>query len=197
MGIDLARIRAALGRPSTVGSAPSIVVLGRLTAEKNLDMVVSAFREVRRRRPTASLTFVGSALPGDTVWKVPTGEGISHIDWLADPYPIIAGADLLVSGSRREGFSMAVAEALLLGIPVVAVTNRGARQIHRRENQRLTLVPNDITALTEAIMSSLALTKLGAVDESLASNWSTESAVRSHTDLIRKALVHSSTATAK
>jgi glycosyltransferase involved in cell wall biosynthesis len=157
-------------------------------------MVVNAFREVRRRRPSASLTFVGSALPGERAWKVPAGEGISHQEWLANPYPIIAGADLLVSASRREGFSMAAAEALLLGVPVVAVTNRGARQIQRTENKHLTLVPNDSVALAEAMLSSVALPKVGTIDERLASIWSTQSAVQWHTDLIRKVLASRSAA---
>jgi glycosyltransferase involved in cell wall biosynthesis len=130
-------------------------------------------------------------MPGDRPWNVPTGGGISHRQWLADPYPIIAGAEMLVSASRREGFSMAAAEALLLGIPVVAVTNRGARQLQRMKPRLLTLVPNDSKALSEAMVSSLTLGKVGAVDERLASIWSTESAIRSHTELIRNVLASS------
>jgi glycosyltransferase involved in cell wall biosynthesis len=122
---------------------------------------------------------------------VPTGEGISHREWLADPYPILAGAEMLVSASRREGFSMAAAEALVLGIPVVAVTNRGARQLQRTEPSLLTLVPNDSEALSEAMISSLALARVAAVDERLASIWSSESAIRSHTELIRNVLASS------
>jgi glycosyltransferase involved in cell wall biosynthesis len=189
MGIDLTRMRAAMAQPVAIAPSPSIVVLGRLTPEKNLDMIVDAFREVRRRHGSASLTFVGSALPGDRPWEVPAGEGIAHMRWLANPYPVLSGADLLVTASRREGFPMVIAEALLAGVPVVSVTNRGARQIKRAApGDQLTVVANNPQALTEGVLSSLALNEPGSREDRLAQMWSQESAIGWHTALINEVL---------
>ena len=103
------------------------MVVGRLTPDKNLDLVVSAFAKFRLRHPNATLTFVGAAMPGELAWHVPQLPGIASRPWVSDPYPMIAGADLLVSASRREGFALGVAEALALGVPAAAVSNRGVR----------------------------------------------------------------------
>jgi glycosyltransferase involved in cell wall biosynthesis len=132
---------------------------------------------------------LGSAQPGDRPWAVPVGEGIAHMGWLANPAPVIAGADVLVTASRREGFPMVVAEALLVGVPVVSVTNRGSRQIQRTAgSDRLVLVGNDAKALAEAMLGSLSLSKRHSIDAGLAYGWSEESAVRWHTSLISEVL---------
>jgi glycosyltransferase involved in cell wall biosynthesis len=184
IGIDLARIESARRRPAARTSPQSIVVVGRLTPEKNLDTIVQAFQKVQESRPDATLTFVGSALPGDKPWVVPNRAGLHNTGWTNDPYPIVAAADLLVVASRREGFSMAVAEALLLGVRVVAVSNRGVRQIERHNLDGLTVVANDWRLLADAMESSLALRSGTETDPALSKSWSVEHAVRFQKDVI-------------
>jgi glycosyltransferase involved in cell wall biosynthesis len=188
IGIDLARIESARRSPAIRASSPSIVVVGRLTPEKNLDVIVQAFQKVRESRPGATLTFVGSALPGEAPWEVPDRAGLHKAGWTDDPYPIVAAADLLVQASRREGFSMAAAEALLLGVRVVAVTNRGVRQIERHNVDGLAVVANDWRQLADAMERSLALGGSTMPDPALAESWSVEQAVRFQTAVILKVL---------
>ncbi len=188
IGIDLSRIEAAQRAPKVLGPSPSIVVLGRLTPEKNLDVIVRAFARLRTFHPGASLTFVGSALPGDRVWTVPSQPGVAQVNWLDDPYPIIAGADLMVLASRREGFSMSAAEALLLGVPVVAVTNRGVREIERHNAKGLIVVSNSWQELERAMDSVLSRTSAFEQDRHLAQRWSQASAIAFHKDVVAKTL---------
>jgi glycosyltransferase involved in cell wall biosynthesis len=189
IGIDLARIESARRCPAIRASlSASIVVVGRLTPEKNLDVIVQAFQKVQESRPDATLTFVGATLPGEAPWVVPDRAGLHNAGWIDDPYPIVAAADLLVMASRREGFPMAVAEALLLGVPVVAVSNRGIRQIERHNVDGLAVVANDWRQLAEAMESSLTLRSSIVPDQTLAESWSVEHAVRFQTDVILKVL---------
>ena len=188
IGIDLTRIEAARHAPKVVGPSPSIVVLGRLTPEKNLDVIVRAFAKLRTVHASAGLTFVGSALPGDRVWTVPSGPGVAHLKWLDDPYPIIAGADLMVLASRREGFSMSAAEALLLGVPVVAVTNRGVREIQRHDAKGLVVVSNSWEQLGQAMEACLNQTSTFEQDPQLAQRWSQTSAIAFHRDVVMREL---------
>lgn len=46
-----------------------------------------------------------------------------------DPYRYVARCDLYVCSSRREGFSTAVTEALIVGTPVVSTDCSGAREL--------------------------------------------------------------------
>ena len=46
-----------------------------------------------------------------------------------NPYPYVARCDLYVCSSRREGFSTAVTEALVVGAPVVSTDCSGAKEL--------------------------------------------------------------------
>ena len=46
-----------------------------------------------------------------------------------NPYKYVAKADLFVCSSRREGFSTAVSESLVLGIPVVTTEVSGMKEM--------------------------------------------------------------------
>jgi glycosyltransferase involved in cell wall biosynthesis len=188
IGIDLTRIESARRRPAKRVSSPSIVVVGRLTPEKNLDVIVEAFRKVQESFPEATLTFVGSTLAGEAPWVVPERPGLHTTGWIDDPYPVVAAADLLVLASRREGFSMAAAEALLLGVPVVAVSNRGVRQLQRQDVHGLAVVANDWQQLASAMDFSLKLGGHIEPDPTLAECWSIGNALRFQTDVILKVL---------
>ena len=49
--------------------------------------------------------------------------------FLANPYPLVASADLFVCPSRAEGYSTAVTESLILGVPVLATECAGMREL--------------------------------------------------------------------
>ena len=46
-----------------------------------------------------------------------------------NPYPYIAGADLLICASYYEGYNLTVAEALILGVPVLSTDCTGPNEI--------------------------------------------------------------------
>jgi glycosyltransferase involved in cell wall biosynthesis len=188
IGMDLDRLAAALRSPQRVAPQPSVVVVGRLTPDKNLDLVVSAFGRFRLRHPHATLTFVGAALPGEPAWRVPQAPGIVSLPWLPNPYPIIAGADLVVSASRREGFALGVAEALALGVPAAAVSNRGVRQLQRCGVTALTSCPPSAHALANAMDRAIGRGALPDERARLGSMWSRENAVTFHREVVHRAL---------
>jgi glycosyltransferase involved in cell wall biosynthesis len=188
IGLDLDRLGTALRAPDRVTGKPSVVVVGRLTRDKNLDLAVTAFGRFRQRHPDATLTFVGSALPGEPAWTVPKGTGISSRPWMADPYPILAGADLVVSASRREGFALTLAEALALGVPAAAVSNRGVRQLMRcRVSALITCQPNEY-ALADAMEDAIVRQVPAGERRRLASEWSRENAIGFHRGVVYRAL---------
>ncbi len=68
-----------------------------------------------------------------------------------NPYPFVAEGDLFVCSSRREGFSTAVTEALILGVPVVSTECSGAYELLGENNEYGIVTKNSENALYEGI----------------------------------------------
>ena len=59
-----------------------------------------------------------------------------------NPYKYVAKSDLYICSSRREGFSTAVTEALIVGTPVVSTECSGARELLGENNEYGIIVEN-------------------------------------------------------
>lgn len=59
-----------------------------------------------------------------------------------NPYKYMAKCDLYVCSSRREGFSTAVTEALVLGLPVISTDCSGAKELLGENNEYGVVVEN-------------------------------------------------------
>jgi glycosyltransferase involved in cell wall biosynthesis len=126
--------RASAGWPA---NATVITTLGRLAPEKSVDVVLEAFAEVAADEPAVRLQLVGGG-PSETALRQRaaqpdlagrvrfTGE-LPHAAALATA----KGADLMVSASRTETQGLVLAEALALGLPVVAVDGPGVNDAVR------------------------------------------------------------------
>ena len=72
-----------------------------------------------------------------------------------NPYCFVSKADLFVCSSRREGFSTAVTEALVLGVPVVSTNCSGAYELLGENNEYGLVTENNEEALYEGIRKLL------------------------------------------
>ncbi|WP_157408341.1 glycosyltransferase [Actinoplanes sp. N902-109] len=155
-GLDVEKLRRdATGSRRLPGRAPRILALCRLTPDKNLDLTVAAWRLLRAGMPDLELRIVGSAMPGEPAWQPPDEPGVTTAAWTGAPGRELAAADVLLSTSPREGFSLNLAEALVLGTPVVAVANRGSRAVAGQAGAGITLVPGDPVAVAAALATCL------------------------------------------
>ena len=161
---------------------PKALYLGRLAADKNLDFLVAVWKEARRRIPDLQLRIVGGTVDGDPPWTPPDLEGIEYAGW-SDSSTEIDSAGVLVAASRREGFPMVVAEAVCAGIPVVAVENRGTREIARQVDAGLTVVPLDTARFADALVAAVRCHERRPRPDLLA-RWGTEATVAFHVAVI-------------
>lgn len=72
-----------------------------------------------------------------------------------NPYKYVKKADLYVCSSRREGFSTAVTEALIVGTPVVSTNCSGAYELLGKNNEYGIVTENNEDALYEGIKKML------------------------------------------
>lgn len=72
-----------------------------------------------------------------------------------NPYKFVADSDLFVCSSYKEGFSTAVTEALVLGVPVVSTEVSGAKELLGNENEYGIVTDNDEKALYDGVYKML------------------------------------------
>lgn len=114
--------------------APRAVFVGRLAAEKNLATLMRAWPIVRLSFPNARLTLVGEGPKRPLLEEIARNLGLSA-DAVAMPgasadvEPLLRSADLFVLPSTEEGMSIALLEAMALGVPLVASAIPGNRRL--------------------------------------------------------------------
>lgn len=126
---------------SAAAEAPVVLTVGRIAAEKNLDLAVRTFRAIEARCPGARFVLVGdgpmrAALAASNPDFVFTGT--RRGEDLARHY---ASADLFLFPSRSETFGNVTLEALASGVPVVAFDYAAAHEhiVHADAGARIAL----------------------------------------------------------
>lgn len=109
-------------------ATPVVLYVGRIAAEKNLDLAVRAFRAVQQQVPNARYVWVGDG-PARTALQAANPDfifaGVQRGDALWRHY---ASADLFPFPSLSETFGNVILEALAAGLPVVAYAEGAARE---------------------------------------------------------------------
>lgn len=77
-----------------------------------------------------------------------------------NPYKYVKAADLYVCSSRREGFSTAVTEALIVGTPVVSTCCSGAYELLGENNEYGIVMDNSEEGIYEGMKKMLSDEKL-------------------------------------
>jgi len=165
-GIDLARFTpteatAAAGRDIRkrlgVGEKDLLILFaGRIRREKGVNELVTAFDELAARDRRVHLLLLGSVegddpLRPEVTERIAEGGRIHQIDWLAEPVPAYAAADIVVLPSYREGFGNVCLEAGAMGLPVVASDILGCREAVERDGTGLLVRPRDAGALRDGL----------------------------------------------
>lgn len=161
-GIDLSRFRgAATGEKKQRDLHPSeeavlIGTVGRLAPEKGQMVLLQAIPTVLREHPEAHLVFVGEGPQEDELTATAVELGIAdHCTFLGfrhDVPELLAGLDIFVQPSPREGLSITLLEAMAAGRPVVAADITGNQEVIDHDINGVLCRPMSSTALAEAIL---------------------------------------------
>lgn len=135
--------------------------LGRLTQQKNVEMLIRALSNLEERcgLGQAKLVLAGDGpLYDDLVTLVnqvvdPTSVSfLGHIEKVDDFFDEI---DMLILPSFAEGNSNAILEAMAFGLPVVATPVGGTETLLGSESTRYLFNPNDLDSLVNILQESI------------------------------------------
>lgn len=153
---DRTALRHQSTEPAALPDTPYILHVGRFAPQKRHDLLFDAFRSLSPGHQLVLLCHDDPALQAMIAAHGLAGR-ISVAGFQPNPYPWIAGADLLVLCSDHEGMPNVLVEALLLGTPVVSTDcPSGPREV-LRDGVCGRLVPcDDVPALAAAMRDALA-----------------------------------------
>ena len=142
-------------RPGWEGS-PRAVFVGRLAIEKGLDSLIDAWPIVLESFPEARLTMVGEGPErlalADRIAGQRVGHAVAMPGSSPDPAADLRESDLFILPSREEGMSIALLEAMAMGMPLVASDIPGNRKLISDGIHGRLAPPNDPKSLARAIV---------------------------------------------
>ncbi len=164
-GIDLAEVdklsqQPALELADLPEEIPILCAVARLTPEKNLGLLLEAFRQVRSRQP-AVLVILGdgperAALETQiAAWGLT--DAVRFLGHRDNVYPYLRRADVFIHTCQFEGFGYTMLEALAVGTAVVATDcPYGPREVLGGGEYGVLAPPDDSEALAAAVLRLLS-----------------------------------------
>lgn len=117
----------------------NVISIGRLIEEKGYDRLINVHKRLLEEGIKHNIYIAGAGGLEDKLKEkvdLLNVAGTFHfLGFYKNPYKYLAKADMFVCSSRREGFSTAVTEALLLGLPVVSTNCSGAYELLGKNNE--------------------------------------------------------------
>ena len=133
----------------------NIVSVGRIIPAKGYDRLARVLMRLREAGCRCHVYVLGE---GENRAKIESfladhsiESAFTFLGFRENPYPYVANADLFVCSSRREGFSTAVSEALVLGIPVLSTDCSGAYELLGEHGEYGIVTENSEEALFQGI----------------------------------------------
>lgn len=133
--IDIDNVRKRSIAFTVEKDVPTVLCVGRIVRVKGFDILVNVAKYLSETITSFQIRVVGT---GDDEYKLKQAirrckltkyfqfEGFQH-----NPYPFIANADIMLSTSVAEGFSLVICEAMALGVPVISTKTDGASSMLR------------------------------------------------------------------
>jgi len=153
-GLDAPPAEWGANPPDDVpAGARVLLAVCRLEPQKGLDVVVRALPEIRRRHPEAVLVVLGEGQEREELEQL--ADELAVPVFLLGRVPDVTSwlrrADLLVHPARWEGFGLALLEAMLVSLPVVATRVSSVPEIVTDGETGLLVPPDDAGALADAV----------------------------------------------
>jgi glycosyltransferase involved in cell wall biosynthesis len=135
-----------------------ILCVSRLEPEKDVQALLSSLTNVEKDLPYHCL-IVGDGSERthmeDFVREVKIADRVSFMGYRADVPSIMKAADLFILPCPAEGFGLVIVEAMLAGLPIVAINHGGPVEIVISGETGLLVPRCDIKAMSDALITLL------------------------------------------
>jgi glycosyltransferase involved in cell wall biosynthesis len=177
VGLDLRKFPPA--PPRTADDEPvRIVSVGELTARKGFDLLLEAMQLVWQHAPDAELDIMGEGELSSQLRRKAQSLArgprlIRFHGFVADPYRELPRYSMFVLASRSDNLPVAIIEAMLAGLPVVATDVGGVSELVRDGGCGLLTQPDSAIGLAEKMVRMIRMdgeerNRLGANGERFA-----------------------------
>ena len=138
----------------------NLISVGKLECStKGFDNLIRIHKRLLDNKINNNLYIVGEGQDRGLLENLISELGVQDtcklLGFEANPYKYVANADLFVCSSHREGFSTAVTEALILGIPIVSTNVSGAKELLGDNNEYGIVTDNNEESLYDSVYRML------------------------------------------
>ena len=161
--IDTRHIRDLAGqKESRRNDMLQVISIGRLVPQKGFDRLLKVAKRLHDMDFQFHLHILGEGQERknleDYVAKNAMESYVSLRGFCENPYSHLINSDLFVCSSRVEGFSLVIAEAMLLGVPVISTYCSGPNEL-LQDGKYGMLVENSEEGLYMGLKSALNMPK--------------------------------------
>jgi glycosyltransferase involved in cell wall biosynthesis len=192
-GIDIEAIRNVCPDPA----ATDIVVVGRMMAHKRVDMLLDAVALLHADGLPLTCRVIGDGPERENLHARAQELGIDRaVDFrhdvaeLKDVYALMKAARMFVFPSAREGFGIAVLEALACGLPVVTTSAPDNLARHLVTNSTRSVICDSTAADLAASIKLVYLRDAPADDREVNEAWLAEYSWETAADRVAEVLIN-------
>lgn len=128
-----------------------LVSNGRLVHQKGYDRLLPIIKRLINEGHDISLTILGEGSDRTALEEYIADNSLQNnvflLGFVENPYSIMAKHDVFICSSRSEGYSTAVTEALVLGLPVLTTDCSGMKELLGDNNEYGIVVENNEDSL--------------------------------------------------
>jgi glycosyltransferase involved in cell wall biosynthesis len=134
----------------------TVAFVGRLTAEKRVDVFLQALCQARATVPQLRGVIVGDGPEGAALRQRAQhldllSEHVRFLGWRADVAEVLRGCDMLALTSEHEATPNVILEAMAASLPVIATPAGDAKELVRDGSRGFVVPFNDLAALADRL----------------------------------------------
>ena len=141
------------------GDVPCLCSVAKLMKTKGFDRLLVAHKRLLDEGQQHRIYILGIGEEKDYIEKKIEEYGLRDtfilLGFQENPYKYVSRCDLYVCSSRREGFSTAVTEALIVGAPVVSTDCSGAKELLGEHDEFGIVVENSTEGIYQGMKRML------------------------------------------